>query len=272
MLEIQELTRRVARSGEAVERSFADSTERFFSWIPEAFQRTHPRRGLQGIVDRPNDKQRYRGMWAIRLTAIPLRPLSLGRLPRQPWLQEVKIEDFDGGGRQGRLHPYDIEVERPWAPRLRAVEREFRGDWLTAVDRLNADGQVERFARVTIELEGGCPKFLHLSVQQFMWHVASVIRMADIVRAQADRPTQDYAFEIEFMNSDVMHLDGYPGLVPPGLQNMQPSRVVYPRYEIGGQEYFNELLTTVDNDFWNASGNHPGWELAVNWPPATIAR
>ena len=196
----------MARSGEIIERSFVDGSERFFNWIPQVFHRTHPSRGLQGVSERPNDKLQYTSIWAARLTAIPLRPLSLGKLPKQPWLNEVKIETFNGGGRQGQLWSYDVEVIRPWVPRLRAVEREFRGDWLNAVDRINSDGQVERFARVTNTVEGGRPEFRHLMVSQFIWNVASVIRMVDVVRAHADRPTQDYALEIEFMNSDSLHL------------------------------------------------------------------
>lgn len=272
MLEIQELTRRVARSGEIIEKSFVDSAERFFSWIPEAFRRIHPGRGLQGVHDRPNDKQQYKGMWAIRLTAIPLRPLSFGKLAKQPWLKEVTTETFNGSGRQGQLYPYDVEVVRAWVPRLRAVEREIQGDWLNAVDRINSNGQIERLARMTTTLDGGRPSFLHLSVGQFMWHVASVVRMVDVVRAHADRPTQDYALEVEFMNSDTVHLDGYPGIVPVGLQKLSPGRVALPRYEIGERESFNELLTTVDADFWNASGNHPDGEIALNWPAARATK
>lgn len=268
MLEIQELTRRVARSGAVIEKAFVDSSESFFSWIPDAFQRVHPSRGLQSQFDRPNDKPQYKGMWALRLAAIPLRPLSLGKLPKQPWLNEVKIEAFNGSGRQGQLIQYEIEVTRPWRPRLRAVEREFRGDGIEGVDRINSDGQVGRFARATITVDGGRPKFLHWPISSFMWHVASVVRMVDIVRAHADRPTQDYALEIEFMNSDPMDLNGYPGPVPSGLEKMPPGRVILPRYEISEQIDFNELLTTVDTDFWNAAGNHTNWEIALNWPSA----
>jgi len=269
MLEIQELTRRVARSGEIIEKSFVDSSERFFNWIPDTFHRTPPRREVKGLMELvPGVGQKYTGISAVRLTAIPLRPLSLGKLPKQPWLNEVKLETFNGDGRQGQLWLDDFTVERTWLPRLRAVEREFEGRLLKAVDCINSDGQIERFARITSIVPGPRPPFLHLSVGQFMWHVASVMRMVDVIRAHAERPTQNYAFEIEFMNSEVMDLVGYPGVVPPGLQKMPLGRVVLPRYEIGGREDFNDLLTTVDNDFWNAAGNHPGWELALNWPSA----
>jgi hypothetical protein len=182
-------------------------------------------------------------------------------------LQQLKTEVFNGGGRQGQLLPYDLEVTRAWHPRLRALERELHGTWLFATDRITADGQVERFARYVQTVEGGRPKFMHLAVGQYMWHVASIIQMVDVVRAHAERATQDYALEIELMTSDPMQLNGYPGVVPPGLQNLPADRVVFPRYAIGDRETFNELLTTVDYDLWSAAGNHMNWELAVNWPP-----
>lgn len=272
MFEIQDLTRRVARIGEVIENAFVKSSERFFGWLPEPHRRMHPYRGFMGVHERVNDKPQYRGGWAVRLTAGPLRPLLLGKLPKQEWLKHLKIEAFSGGGRQGQLSPYDVEVERPWLPRLRAVEKEFRGDWLTGVDRVGSDGQVERFVRVGTTVEGIRPTFLHLGVSQFIWHVASVMRIVDVVRAHADRPTQDFAFEIELMNSDSMCLDGYSGIVPPGLQRLPPGTVMFPRYEIGGQESFNELLTTVDSDLWNAAGNHLDWQLEINWPPARATK
>ena len=92
--------------------------------------------------------------------------------------------------------------------------------------------------------------------------------MADMIRTLGDRPTQNYAFEIELMNSDQMNLIPYPGVVPPGLQKLPEGRVVFPRYEIGESEDFNGVLTAIDTDFWNAAGNRPNWEIAINWPPA----
>jgi hypothetical protein len=151
--------------------------------------------------------------------------------------------------------------------RLRAVQREFEGDWLFGSDRIGSDGRLDRFVRVRQTVEGARPKALHLAMSQIIWNVASAIRMVDIIRAQADRPTQDYALEIEFGCSDPMQMVGYPGIVPSGLRNLPEGQTILPRYEIGSRGGFNELLTTVDRDFWNMGGNHPDWQLALNWPP-----
>ncbi len=264
MLEIQEMTRRVASSTAATEKSFTESSERFFAWIPDQHRAV---RGLQGRQSSGNNPQ-YMGGWATRLTAIPMRPLTLGTLSRQPWLQGINLEPFDGAGRQGMLRPYDLEVTRAWVPRLRAVERTFHGDWLNAVDRIYSDGRVERFASSIGVVNGMRPQYLHLGVAQFMWHSASVIRMVDIVRAHADRPTQDFALDMELINSDPMHMDGYPGPVPMGIQRLPEGHITFPRYEIGEREGFNDLLTTIDADLWNAVGHQPNWEIAVDWPLA----
>jgi hypothetical protein len=268
MVEIQELTRRVARSGAVIEKAFSDSGKAFFNWIPEPARRTHPARGLQGSHSEQGGNKQYTGLWTVRLTAVPLRPLSLGKLPRQPWLKDIQIESFNGPGRQGSLRAYDVQVVRQWVPRLRSVEREFNGAWSTAVDRIGAEGQIERYALAKDTMDGARSRALQLDMSQLIWNVASVIRMIDMIRARADRPTQDYALEIELMCSDPMHMTVYPGPVPLGLNKMPAGSAILPRYQIGARDDFNEVLTTVDGDLWNMAGNHPDWELAVDWPAA----
>lgn len=272
MLEIQELTRRVARTSELVERAFSESSDSFFDWLPADIKRTHPRRGIQGIHFEEQGKKFYTGFWALRITAVPLRPLSLGKLPGRSWLEDLKIETFNGPGHQGMLRPYDVDVIRQWIPRLRAVQREFKGDWLLGLDRIASDGQLYRFVLVRNTVEGGSPRSLHLMMSQVIWNVASVVRMVDIIRAQASRPTQDFALEIEFGCSDSMRMDAYVGFVPSGLKNLPVGQTILPRYEIGSRDGFNELLTTVDGDFWNMGGNHPDWQLALDWPLAPSGR
>jgi hypothetical protein len=46
MAEIQERTKRVAKSMEDVDRAFVESADRFYKWIPSEFQRTHPVNGF----------------------------------------------------------------------------------------------------------------------------------------------------------------------------------------------------------------------------------
>jgi hypothetical protein len=269
MLEIQELTRRVARSSDLVERAFSGSSDSFFEWLPFSMKRTHPYRGVQGVYSDGQEKNEfYTGVWIIRITAVPLRSLPLGKLPGQPWLEDIKIETFNGPGRQGMLSPYDVDVIRQWVPRLRAVEREFRGDQLLGVDRIASDGQLDRFVLVQNTREGARRNSLYLTMSQVIWNVASVVRMVDIIRARAGRPTQDFALEIEFGSSDSTRMDPYVGYVPSGLKNLPAGQTIFPRYEIGSRDGFNELLTTVDSDFWNLGGNHPDWQLALDWPLA----
>jgi Putative DNA-binding domain len=267
MLEIQELTRRVARSSELVERAFSESSDSFFDWLPTDIKRTHPRRGIQGVHFEEQGKKFYTGFWAVRITAVPLRPLSLGKLPGRSWLEDLKVETFNGPGRQGMLRPYDVDVIRQWIPRLRAVQREFKGDWLLGLDRIASDGQLDRFVLVRNTVEGGGLRSLHLGMREVIWNVASVVRLVDIIRARASRPTQDFALEIEFGCSDPLHMDPYAGLVPSGLRKLPAGQTIFPRYEIGSRDGFNELLTTVDGDFWNLGGNHPDWQ-PLDWPLA----
>jgi hypothetical protein len=271
MLEIQELTRRWARSLQEIEKAFERSADQFFnSWIPEELRRTHPVKALMGVRREDGLKNSiYVGQWALRLTAIPLSPLIMSDLSRLPWVQDMKPEAFNGPGRQGSLTCYDLEVVSPWKPRLRAMERLFRGDNMLARDVLTSEGRIERFIRGTISAEGPRPQRMTKGVIDIVWNVASVLRMIDTVRAQNSRPGQKYALEVEFTTSDPMRFYAYAGTEPSGIQPIPAEAVVFPRYEIGDTDTFNQTLTDFDRDMWNLSSIDPGWELAVNWPPAT---
>jgi hypothetical protein len=202
----------------------------------------------------------------LRLTARPLAPLPIRALPQQAWLKEIQLETFPLIGRDGYLHCEDWNTTRIWQPRLRAVEREFHGKRLTAVDRIGVEGQIDRFVRVAY-VEKGHPERYELSVAQLTWNLASVMRLAEVVRVQSSRPTQIFALEIEFVPSRPMVLVGYPGLVQSGAQNIPNERVLFPRYEIGPRESFNDLMTAFDTDLWHLAGIDPDYQLAVTWPP-----
>lgn len=269
MAEIHNLVQRSARTIEEIELAFIQSSNRFFSWIPESLHIVHPKLGITGRYE-PNQSgtSDWIGGWALRLTAKPLAPLPIVDLPRQPWLRSIKLETFNGGGRQGALFCNDVEVERQWQPRLRSVE--FTGDGLTAVDRIAVDGQIDRFARIEISCDGLRPRYLFISLPHIMWHFASIIRMADIVRSESFRPAQTFGLEVELVPSDKLTISGYPGIVPSGVQLIPGERAIFPRYEIGTREEFDNLLTVFDRDVWNLAGHHPNWQLSLNWPSAKV--
>jgi Putative DNA-binding domain len=263
MLEIQELTRQKARSAEDAERAFAESSERFFSWIPENRRRTHPGRGVQGQYETKNgDQNIWVGLWAMRLTARPFAPLAMGDLPLQPWLESIKVGTFKGSGQLRDFWWDDLKVVRTWQPRLRGVDRAFQGDNSLGLDRISANGLIERFVRLQDSEEKTRPKYFAINITQLIWNVASVIQLASIVRAASSRPTQHFALEVEFMSSDPLLIYGYASS-PRAL--IPPERVLFPHYEIGDQETFNDLLKTFDKDVWNLGGHHPTWDLGVFW-------
>jgi hypothetical protein len=177
-------------------------------------------------------------------------------------------KDFPLVGRQGILRCNDLHVQRTWHPRLRAVEREFSGGNLFAVDRIGTEGQIDRFVRVTYTANLPRPQRYDLGASELTWNLASVVRLADIVRSQCSRPTQLFALEIELMPSDTIHLYGYPGHAQSGGGAIPNERVLFPRYEIGPRESFNELMTIFDTDLWHLAGINPDYNLAVTWPAA----
>lgn len=260
MLEIQEKTRQKARLAADAEKSFKDSSDRFHLWIPQEHQRTHPYWGVQGTY--PDGTTKWLGIWALRVTAQPLSPFQLANLPKQPWLKQIDTRAFSGTGQIRQLGWHDLRITRVWAPRLRAIEREFEGSNTLGLDRISSEGIIERFVWQK-QPEERRPRQSFLEITELHWNVACVVHAAALIRSVNSRPTQLFSLEIELMSSDPMMICGYPSsptaIIPAGS-------TTFPRYEIGDSQTFDELMMTVDRDVWNLGGHHPSWELGVVWP------
>jgi hypothetical protein len=185
------------------------------------------------------------------------------------WLGALEFPVLRGSGRQGTLGNSNIELIRPWQPRLRAFERSFKGGGFDGLDRVGVDGQIERrmFQTATEAKE---PRFMFFSVNEFLWNVASIFCFVDAVRCQASRPSQAFALEIELLLSHPLFLAPHPGLVQPGSHLLAPYRIIFPRYEIGSRDEFDELLMAIETDLWNSAGDQPDWKLAIDWPRPKI--
>jgi hypothetical protein len=267
MVEIQEMTKRSARAMEDTDRAFAESAKRFLEWIPEEYQWTHPITGVRSVRSINNRSDRWIGSWALRATARPMGQSVAG--DARQWLIALDFPTLRGGGRQGILQKSDLNVTRAWQPRLRSFERIFEGNYFNGLDRVGADGLIERkiFQTVTEDKE---PRHMFFVVNEFLWSVASIFCFVDAVRCQAWRPSQAFALEIELLMSHSLYLTPHPGLVQPGSAILPPYRVLFPRYEVGSREEFDELLNTIETDLWNAAGKQPDWKLAIDWPKPSI--
>jgi len=271
MAEIQDQTKRMAKGAEEVDRAFVESSNRFFDWIPAGSQRTHPVRGVMGEYrEGQGGSTHWAGAWALRITARPFGPLPVGNLSRQAWVKLLDSRTFTGGGRQGLLQNIDLGNVRPWKPRLRATERTFEGDNLSGLDRVTADGQIDRlvFRPYVEQKRKQRPSFQYVSLSELMWNMASVIHFADVIRSQLSRPSQSFALEVELLQADPLYLIPYPGPAPPGSPIISEHRILFPRYEIGSRETFDDLMTVFDQDLWNSAGFQSDWKLSVDWPRA----
>jgi len=250
-----------ARAAAEAEKSFKDSSDRFYLWIPHEHQRTHPYRGVEGIHTEHGTTKVWLGIWALRVTARPLSPFLLANLPKQPWLKQIDTRAFSGTGQIRHLGWSDLSTTRVWVPRLRAVEREFQGTNSLGLDRISSEGLIERFVWQK-QPEHGRPRHSFLEITELHWNVVCVVRAAALIRAYNSRPTLPFSLEIELMTSDPMVILGYPNsptaVIPTGS-------TTFPRYEIGDSQTFDELIMTVDKDLWNLGGHHPSWELGVDW-------
>jgi Putative DNA-binding domain len=191
MLEIQEMTRQKARSAADAEKSFMDSSDRFYSWLPHEHQRTHPYLGVQGVHTEHGTTQVWVGIWALRVTARPLSSFVIANIPKQPWLNQIDTRSFDGTGQIRQLGWRDLRTTRVWAPRLRAAERQFEGSNSLGLDRISSEGLIERFVWQK-QPEKGRPRNGFLEIIELHWNVACIVHTAALIRAANSRPTQDF--------------------------------------------------------------------------------
>lgn len=269
MAEVQERTRRAAKSLEDADRAFVESADRFHRWIPSEFQRTHPVNGVQSVY-RPNKSggNDWVGSWALRVTAKPFAPLPANGLVQGDKMHLLEFPTLNGEGRQGLLQNTELRVTRTWQQRLRSIERTFEGEQFVGLDRLTSVGQIDRFV-FTSYREDKPPQYMFFLVTELMWNVASVMWFAHAVRSKTSRPSQSFALEVELVNSTSLYLVPYAGFAPRGGQIISPYQVLFPKYEVGALEEFDDVLTTFDCDLWNAAGYQPDWSLSLNWPPVS---
>jgi hypothetical protein len=126
---------------------------------------------------------------------------------------------------------------------------------------------IERFVRLQMLEKNKRPNGFLLNICDVTWNVASAMQAAAIVRAASSRPSQHFALEIEFMTSDPLFIGGYRSA--PSAK-IPAESLMFPRYQFGAPETFNDLIVSFDRDMWNLGGYHPAWELGINWPKVVL--
>jgi hypothetical protein len=274
MVEIQEMAKRTARTMEDIDRAFSESADRFYKWIPSKHWLTSPDGGERHLQAAwVLGVGQWTVSWGLRITAKPMGQ-SISGNTRQ-WLDA--LDDFGGrspkfqghdGGRPVILQKSDLIATRAWNPRLRAFERVLEGHAFTGVDRIGADGQIDRTIFMAMT-QTQSPTNIPFSVNEFLWCIASVFCFVDVIRFQAWRPSQSFALDIELLMSNPLKLLSHLG-IPAGSNILPPFRVGFPRYEIGPREEFDELLATIGTDLWNSAGHQPEGNLVVDWPDTNV--
>jgi hypothetical protein len=266
MVEIQEKSRLIGQRMQNIDKELSESAERFFRWIPDDFKRTHPELGVQSIYRDVDGGSEWIGAFAVRVTAKPFAALPMLATLKGDKSKLLPVPThLNGKGRQGLLQCLDLQVVRTWQPRLRSIERSFEGANIRGMDRLDANGRIDRFFFAT-QREKKRPADIFFGVSELMWNVASIMHFANVVRTQTSRPSLGFALEVDLVHSDPLYLIPYAGPAPHGRQVIRPFRVLFPRYEVGSAEEFDEVLTTLDHDLWNSAGYQPNWELSIDWP------
>lgn len=182
----------------------------------------------------------WEGIWALRVTARPFSRFALTNIAKQSWLQQIDTRAFNGTGQIRQLGWRDLNTTRAWAPRLRAVEREFEGTDSLGLDRVGSDGLIERFIWQK-QPQKGRPSHGFLDILELHWNVACVVHAASLIRAVCSRPTQNYGLELELLTSDPLLIHGYHSSpnakIPAGNTTFQ-------HYEIGDPQTLDEPLSS----------------------------
>lgn len=265
MREIQDMTLNVARGLERLDKRFSERSKRFC----EEF----------GYLKTP-DKA-----FGIRITAMPVgdeihiapvfRRGATAEEFREP-LRTVSLRE--GGENPSTLNGEGIIRSYPFSrPLLRAAREELDSSSLemkhsySSYRELHCDGLIEtgfvscgRNPRpLTVSEQEGD---LYLSPKLYIFMFANMLVWANRIRAQAQAPAAEYAFEAEIHAIGISASPrvssfrrGLPGAV------LQPGSVKFPRYPLGagGPDEISQLLALFWRDFWNSLGTDVDSEKLV---------
>jgi hypothetical protein len=246
-----------------MEKAIESNRKNFFLWLPHAHRKEHPELGVGPTWQENSSGASTRtDYFGLRIIAYPLQPVPFSKLFRSSWIEKLQDNHFiDEGG-----HRYEFRINRSgrWTPNLRSVERKFSGDYIQGRDTIHNDGKIDRFVLVDIPSYPG--RLVKPSVEpgELIWNLASILFMVENVRRAGDRPSQEFAVEVEMYPSAPLevYFQGRGSVTGP---NPISRNLLFPRYEISEKVEFNDLLSAFNTDLCNAAGYEPDWIINIDW-------
>ncbi len=256
MREIQDLTLRVERGLEAIERRFVERREAFEKWAREVPVIT-PAVGMRAT--------------ALPTSADLYVERVYGRSEYFPFVRDFSASI--GGAKVDLLLPRHPVAERPI---LRGARREDDDEYVPSYQELRCDGLIEiAFKHLSRGLE---PGLVHLRC--IMGLAVNAILCIHQFRTAAGAPDVEYGLELEVMtvNGD-MPLAGfwYGSPLAGAMGPLSPNPLVLPprgmRLSIGSPDEFQRLINIILTDIYDAASvrrtePEPDPELIVDFADA----
>jgi hypothetical protein len=244
--EIKEQTLELARSGDRIEQTFA--ARRTLAKANIARLNLQPSKGVPPVL--------------IRVTGTPTSPQMIDNLTRRPdlwWTGQPFTVMIDGKSPCHCSYPADDFYRLP-VTRLRS----FVGDNESDVKRLvRADGTVEFcFEHPTGEEYRGTNATVFWS-----WLIAVVtgtIAQIDRLRHRLAWDSVEYGLEVELTTSVPLRFLWSESIIQTGTV-VKEIPLLLPRYSVTSPDQYDDILTTIMRDIFNASGVSANTRCAVPW-------
>ena len=246
MREIQDMTLKVSRGLEALERRLSERSERFSREF--------------GVLKTPDEAVGF------RLTAASVGgEIGFDRVFRQGRIAEELNEPWHRIMRGAGENPRPLEAPRNlsayWRPILRGARAE-RHYYPYQIDQfsnsyreVHCDGLIELgFVTGSNEYQGRTD--LYCSQNYLFESFANLISHAHRIRNQAGAPAAEYAIEVEICiigRTARLMLPAYASS-PETPEELRQGSTTFPRYSLGDRDEISDLLNLFYRDFWNHMG------------------
>lgn len=248
MREIQDLTLHVERGLNAIEHRFLQRCEKFPDKFRQ-FQRGYP----QAL--------------AMRATLVPLSPVEIEKVHNNELVRPPMVRF---ASRIGDGEPFELVIphyiER-WKPILRGTRGIGRDDEFLLEQEIFRDGLIEyNYFRRTKE------QFRGLYSGWVMGLFANALCAAEIFRRAASTPSVEYGLEFEIVTYGEEPLPigryGVGRSFGRWLGPLAEGQILFPRYNIGPPEEFQDVCRDFETDFWHSVGHDMDKLLTVDFEDA----
>jgi len=260
MREIQDLALETYRGHERLNREFEISKRRYMELKPERSPKV--------------------GMIGFRITLVPLTPLTIdrpylhsnlfkrksqikGSFPNSRSLVLETMDDMHSTRTVGTIRPILRGANRRWASKYDVENGAPNED--IAIIEVMVNGTVNVIVKSTFTNPVGAPTRCGVSIRWILSDLANALTVAGQSRRIGGNPSAEYALELELrydLYKDISGINSSLDVFSFGLleedgrysQKIGPDSLLLPRYRVGSENEFPQLIKIIMDDLYNAVG------------------